>query len=55
MGHRRGMPAQGREGRRRREKERIFPNFNHFSKSMFSQIQSTNKRYAGTGMVQQSK
>jgi hypothetical protein len=53
MGRRRGTPAQGREGRRRREKERVFSHFNPFSKSMFSQIQSTNKRYAGTGMVQQ--
>jgi hypothetical protein len=48
-------PAQGREGGKRREKERGFSHFNLFSKSMFSQIQSPNKIYAWTDMVQQPK
>jgi hypothetical protein len=48
-------PAQEREGRKRREKERVFSHFNLFSKSMFLQIQSTNKIDAWTGMVQQPK
>jgi hypothetical protein len=30
MGRRRGMPTQGREGRRGREKEMVFFHFNHF-------------------------
>jgi hypothetical protein len=46
-----GRAERGRGGKG--EKERFFPFFNPFSKSMFSQIQSTTKRYAGTGMVQQ--
>jgi hypothetical protein len=51
----RGGNTPKREGRKRREKEKVFSNFNLFSKSMFSQIQSTNKIDAWTGMVQQPK
>jgi hypothetical protein len=50
-----GNAGPRERGEKRKGKRKDFPHFNHFSKSMFSQIQSTNKRYAGTGMVQQSK
>jgi hypothetical protein len=57
-----GAPDGSYEGKRRpkgeggeREGKKGFSHFNLFSKSMFSQIQSTNKRYAWTGMMQQPK
>jgi hypothetical protein len=53
MGRKRGNAGPRERGRKRREKG--FSHFNLFSKSMFSQIQSTNKRYAWTGMMQQPK
>jgi hypothetical protein len=46
---------KGERGKEEGKKKGSFSHFNHFSKSMISQIQSTKKRYAGTGMVQQSK
>jgi hypothetical protein len=54
MGHKRGNTGPRERGEKEKGKKG-FSHFNLFSKSMFSQIQSTNKRYAWTGMMQQPK
>jgi hypothetical protein len=47
MGRRRGMPAQGREGRRGREKERIFPILIIFLKACFHKFNPQTKDMQG--------
>jgi hypothetical protein len=55
MGRQRGDVGPREGGEKDKGKGKGFSHFNLFSKSMFSQIQSTNKRYAWTSIVQQPK
>jgi hypothetical protein len=55
MGRQRGKTGPRERGKKEKGKGKGFSHFNLISKSMFSQIQSINKIYAWTDMVQQPK